>query len=58
MQTIQNVPRPHTRIKVCGITRSEDAAAAAGLGADALGFVFYPDSPRYIAPHAAAGIIR
>jgi len=43
---------------VCGITRSEDALLAAQLGVDALGFVFYPASPRYISPAAAADIIR
>jgi len=47
-----------TRVKVCGITRSEDARRAAQLGVDALGFVFYPASPRYISPAAAADIIR
>ena len=47
-----------TRIKVCGITRLEDAVHAAALGVDALGFVFYPASPRYIEPAAAAAIIR
>ncbi len=47
-----------TRIKVCGITRLEDAALAAALGVDALGFVFYAASPRYIEPVAAAAIIR
>lgn len=47
-----------TRIKVCGITRLEDARLAAGLGVDALGFVFYPASPRYIRPSEAAGILR
>jgi phosphoribosylanthranilate isomerase len=37
-----------TRVKVCGITREADAQAAAGYGADAIGFVFYPPSPRFV----------
>lgn len=45
-----------TRIKICGITRTEDAQAAARLGADAIGFVFHPASPRYVAPDRAAAI--
>ena len=47
-----------TRIKVCGITRLEDALVASGLGVDAVGFVFYDKSPRYIEPARAAAIIR
>jgi phosphoribosylanthranilate isomerase len=46
------------RIKVCGITRYEDACVATKLGVDALGFIFVPASPRYIPPVDAAGIIK
>ncbi|MEK7736458.1 MAG: N-(5'-phosphoribosyl)anthranilate isomerase, partial [Pseudomonadota bacterium] len=43
-----------TRIKICGITREQDLRAAVDHGADALGFIFYPPSPRFLATGRAA----
>ncbi len=47
-----------TAIKICGITRREDAEVAVESGADALGFVLWPSSPRHMAVAAIAAIIR
>jgi phosphoribosylanthranilate isomerase len=50
---------PHrTRIKICGITRIADALAAAEAGADAIGLVFYPQSPRHVSIQQAQAIAR
>src|ERR671914_2246110 len=45
-----------TRIKICGITRTTDAGAAASAGADAIGLVFYPPSPRFLSIERAREI--
>jgi phosphoribosylanthranilate isomerase len=46
------------RVKICGITREVDAQLAVELGADAIGFVFWPSSPRAIRPALAGSIAR
>ena len=54
-------PRPavlRTRIKICGLTREQDVDAAVAAGADAIGFVLYPKSPRYVTPERAAELAR
>jgi phosphoribosylanthranilate isomerase len=53
METKINTPQ----IKICGLTRMEDALACAELGADAVGFVFYAKSPRYVTPEQAGAMI-
>lgn len=57
---VSDLGRPipaRTRIKVCGIRDLDAALAAAEAGADAIGFIFHPDSPRFIEPAAAAPIM-
>lgn len=48
----------HTRIKICGLTREEDVDVVADSGAEAIGFVFYPRSPRHVTPGRAAELAR
>ncbi len=47
-----------TRIKICGLTREADVLAAVDAGADAVGFVFYPSSPRCVTPARAGELCR
>ena len=49
--------RPFPRVKVCGLARPEDAVHALSVGAEALGFVFHPGSPRCISPELAAATV-
>ena len=52
--TNSDLPVQRTRIKICGLTREQDVDAAVAAGADAIGFVLYKASPRYVSPERAA----
>jgi phosphoribosylanthranilate isomerase len=58
MDEIDGTLSARTRIKVCGITRLNDAMAASAVGVDGLGFIFIKKSPRYIEPDQAREIVR
>lgn len=47
----------NVRVKICGVRRLEDALLAAELGASAIGFVFWPESPRFVDPYRAKRIV-
>lgn len=49
---------PFPRIKICGVTTPDDVRLAADCGADAVGFNFYPKSPRFVDPRDAAPLVR
>ena len=51
-------PSQRTRIKICGLTREQDVDCAVEAGADAIGFVLYPPSPRYVTATRAAELAR
>jgi len=51
-------PEPRTRIKICGLTREQDVDAAVAAGADAIGLVLYPASPRHVSAQRAGELAR
>jgi len=54
MSAAPNPMSQRTRVKICGLTREQDVDAAVSAGADAVGFVLYPKSPRFVTPERAA----
>src|SRR6478672_8981349 len=54
MSVVPSQPSQRTRIKICGLTREQDVQAAVQAGADAIGFVLYPRSPRFVTAQRAA----
>ncbi len=55
--TNSDLPAQRTRIKICGLTREQDVDAAVAAGADAIGFVLYKASPRYVSPERTAELV-
>lgn len=58
MNLAMHTMHTRTRIKICGLTREEDVDAAVSAGVDAVGFVLYAPSPRYVTPQRAAQLAR
>ena len=58
LHQVNSVKTLRTRVKICGLTREEDVDAAVAAGADAVGFVLYEPSPRYVSAKRAAELAR